>query len=384
MKPISEHILEQTGTLVVVLNEAFHADYVSPSVMDILGFTPDQLLGSGWLEKTRTHDFERAAVREHLLTIHAGDALATGFERSLSTAFGGRKHILWNAKKTNDGKLIGIGYDITERKHQEEQLLQKTQELDSRNKEVEASLRYAQRIQSAILPDTERLNRLFEDAFVYYKPKDIVSGDFWWIHEAGDITYVAVIDCTGHGVPGALMSVIVHSIFREVFLNKKLTDPAAIVYALDAELMDALNKEHGHQQYPDGMDVALCVVNRVTGEVRFTGALRPLWLLRDGQLYETAACKYPLGFYNDTRKLFTTTVLQAQRGDWLYLFSDGYADQFGGDHNKKLNKARFRELLLTASGMNGEEQYAFLDYSHRNWRQDEEQTDDVLVMGIQL
>ena len=382
MRTLTEQVIAQLGTIVVVLDEHGQAEYVSPSALAVLGFHPEDLLGEGWFALTRTEDAERKRVKEHLEMIRQGKNPPAPYERLLQTAFGRHKWILWNTCSA-DGKLIGIGYDITERKRQEELLAKRTNDLDERNREMESSLRYAQRIQEAILPSVEELRHSFNGAFVYYKPKDIVSGDFWWHYEKENIVYVAAIDCTGHGVPGALMSVLAHSVFREVFINKALDDPAEILHAIDKELFAALNKEHGHQPYPDGMDVALCRFDKRTYELRFAGAYRPLMLVRNGEITEYRACRYPIGFYNDAVKQFTTMQIGLQEGDMVYLFSDGYADQFGGEKKKKLNKGRFRELLCTISTMNMEEQESFLEYALVNWKQEEPQTDDILVIGLQ-
>jgi len=384
MNKLTEQVLQQLGSIVVILDQQGSAEYVSPSAEAMLGFTPEKLLGHGWLTHTRTDENERINVMQDLIRIRRGVQHNVSYERLLRTASGGQKWILWNTVASDDGKLIGIGYDITRRKQREDLLTQRTKDLHDRNQEVEASLRYAQRIQSAILPEPSELCRTFRDAFVYYKPKDIVSGDFWWYHESDDAVYVAVVDCTGHGIPGALMSVLAHSIFREVFVNKQVSEPSKILEEIDKELFIALNKEHAHRPYPDGMDVALCKFEKDLRRVHFAGAYRPMVIVRDGALLEYPASRYPIGFYFNVEKQFTTWSCDLRENDCIFLFSDGYADQFGGEKEKKLNKRGFRELLTTIQPMNGEEQHAFLDYALSNWKQNYPQTDDITIIGLKV
>jgi PAS domain S-box-containing protein len=384
MNTLTEQILTQLGSIVVILDERGNAEYVSPSAENMLGFAPEKLLGDGWLTYTRADENERINVVRDLIKIRKGLKHNVSYERLLRTASGGQKWIHWNTVASPEGKLIGIGYDITRRKQREDLLARKTEDLRNRNQEVESGLRYAQRIQSAILPDVKELKRVFSDAFVFYKPKDIVSGDFWWMHETDDAIFTAVVDCTGHGIPGALMSVLAHSIFREVFLNRNLSDPAELLNEIDKELFIALNREHSHKPYPDGMDVALCGFDKRSNRLDFAGAYRPLVIARNGALIEYAASRYPIGYYCDVQKQFTTWSCELQKGDCIYLFSDGYADQFGGEKEKKLNKRGFRELLNTIQSMNGEEQHGYLEYALLNWKQDYEQTDDITVMGLRV
>jgi serine phosphatase RsbU (regulator of sigma subunit) len=216
-----------------------------------------------------------------------------------------------------------------------------------------------------------------------YLPKDIVSGDYYFFYENEENKYVAAIDCTGHGVPGALMSVIANSLLKEVFYNKNLTQPDEILYALDELLFDSLNKNNQDEIRYDGMDISLCSINKKTNVLNFAGAMRPLFLVRENELTEIKGSKYPLGYYFE-KKQFILNTIQLKENDQLYLTTDGYADQFGGNKNKKLNRKAFKELLLSLNGMSGDEKNSFLDYSLRNWKQDEEQTDDVLVIGVSI
>ncbi len=384
MLSLTEHLLKHAGSLIVVLDRENNAEYVSSSAMQVLGFDSAELLGEGWIRHTRNSETEREQFIEKLSLIRQGKKMTSSEERLLRTASGGERWILWNTSTFDEGKVIGIGYDITERKRQQKILEDRTRELHERNTEITDSMKYAQRIQESILPESDLLKTSFADGFVLYKPKDIVSGDFWWHHKREDSIFISLADCTGHGVPGALMSVMAHSIFKEVFINRKINDPAELLHEIDKELFATLNRNHSGDPYKDGMDVALCRYDVRTRVMHYAGAFRPLFIVRNGNVIEISACRYPIGFYDNADKLFTTQEIQLESGDACYIFSDGYADQFGGEKGKKLNKPRFRELLLTIQEMTMDEQRDFLEYAHNNWKQKESQTDDIAVIGFRI
>ena len=210
-----------------------------------------------------------------------------------------------------------------------------------------------------------------------------MSGDYYWFYEDDRYKFIAAIDCTGHGVPGAMMSMVANSIFKEVFINKKLTDPSLILSGLDVELDKAINTSKD-AIFNDGMDVALIRIDMLTNELVFSGAFRNIHISQNNELVELKGSRYPIGFYSGVTKYFENITVSLQKGDVVYLYTDGFIDQFGGERNKKLNKSNFKELLKTIADMCLEEQEAFLDYSFNNWKQQHEQTDDVLVIGLKI
>ena len=232
------------------------------------------------------------------------------------------------------------------------------------------------------MPDIEKIKNAFSDAFVLYQPKDVVSGDYYFFYQRGSKSFVAAVDCTGHGVPGALMSIIANGILKEVIVKKGITEPSEILYALDEELFAALNKKG--EITSDGMDVALAVFDSENNSVRYSGAFRPMILLRDNELIEFEANRYPIGFYADVEKIFVSKEIEFKKEDTFYFFTDGYCDQFGGELKKKFNKKRFKELLLSLQGMEMKEQHSFLQYALLNWRQGEPQMDDVCIIGVRI
>lgn len=384
MSLVTDAILAKLNSLIVVVNQQGKVEYVSPSTKRMLGFEPEQLLGEGWWDLTRIDILEREAVKELTMQQLQQNSMVESlpYERLLKTATGGDKWILWNTSKGPSNTLIGIGHDITDRKRAEQKLIEKHKELEQQNKDMLDSIQYASRIQEAILPDIEKIKNAFSDAFVLYQPKDVVSGDYYFFYQRGSKSFVAAVDCTGHGVPGALMSIIANGILKEVIVKKGITEPSEILYALDEELFAALNKKG--EITSDGMDVALAVFDSENNSVRYSGAFRPMILLRDNELIEFEANRYPIGFYADVEKIFVSKEIEFKKEDTFYFFTDGYCDQFGGELKKKFNKKRFKELLMSLQGMEMEEQHSFLQYALLNWRQGEPQLDDVCIIGVRI
>lgn len=386
MSLVTDAILEKLNSLIVVVNQTGNVEYVSPSAKRILGFEPEQLLGEGWWNLTRENIDERADIKALALQQLKQETLleTVPYERLLKTATGGDRWILWNTSKGPLNTLVGIGHDITDRKKAELKLLEKNTELIQHNKDIQDSIQYASRIQETILPDVQKIKSAFKDAFVLYQPKDVVSGDYYFFYQRGNKAFVAAVDCTGHGVPGALMSFIANGALKEVIIKKGVEDPSEILYALDEELYLALNKSKDGVVSIDGMDVAIGVFDFLEQTFSYAGAFRPVLVVRDNELIELDASRYPIGFYAEVKKVFATQAIETKQGDAYYFFTDGFCDQFGGEKMKKFNRKRFKELLLSAQDMEMSEQEAYLQYVLKNWRQNESQTDDILVMGIKL
>ncbi len=381
---IQEQILDKLNTLIVVLNNDGSVDFVSKSARNFLGYEPDDLLGNSWWETTRFSKPEGIQVKKKLLEIFRNRNLGVqSFEHLLKTANGGKKWIHWNVSTLNEEQLIGIGYDITQNKINEKRLIEQNQKLTEQHKDITDSIRYAKRIQETILQTPDAVKGIFGDSFVLFKPKDIVSGDYYWFYEDDQYKYVAAIDCTGHGVPGAMMSMVANSIFKEVFINKKVQETDLILHTLDYELSTTLHNNET-DAFNDGMDISLVRVDKTTLDIQFSGALRSIMILDENGVTEVRGSRYPLGFYPDVNKKFERVDMKLQKGACVYLYSDGFADQFGGERCKKMNRVNFKELLKTAYEMPIDEQEAFLEYAFNNWKQDEEQTDDVMVIGIKL
>jgi len=265
-------------------------------------------------------------------------------------------------------------------------------EIEQKNKDITDSINYAQKIQEAIMPSKEYIDGLFGECFVLFKPKDIVSGDFYWFAEKNGRRIAVAADCTGHGVPGAFMSMIGNSLLNEMVIEKEITDPGQILQGVKDGIIHALSQTPGRGQQKDGMDMALCAFDEDNKIVEFAGAYNPLYLIRGGELEETRSDRMPIGIYEDDGgKTFTTHKIELQKGDVLYIFTDGFVDQFGGPKGKKFMGKRFRQSFIDIQKMSMEEQSDFLDKTIEDWKADplqpggeSEQMDDILIIGIKI
>ncbi|MGZ3867128.1 MAG: PP2C family protein-serine/threonine phosphatase, partial [Bacteroidia bacterium] len=254
--------------------------------------------------------------------------------------------------------------------------------IEEKNKDITDSINYAKRIQDATLVSKEIKYKLFPNAFVLFKPKDIVSGDFYWFAGKDDRRLISVCDCTGHGVPGALMSMIGNNLLNKVVNEKAITSPDKILIELDKELRLTLKKDE-NPGAKDGMDVALLSFKN-ENEMEYAGANRPLWIIRNGQLEEIKATKISIGgdrYGADIQ--FQNHTVPLQKGDTVYISSDGFADQFN-NADKKLMTRRFKEILLSIQHLEMADQEKYLDDFIENWKGGLEQTDDILVIGIRV
>ncbi len=386
MSVVTEVILERINTLVVVINTRGKIEYVSPSAQRILGYKPDELLGDGWYRLTRNTRKEREELRRFVSEQLSKPALTETrpIERKLVAAGGNTKWILWNTSRGFLNKIVAVGQDITEYKQAELLFRENYNTIRQQHTDVLASIRYASRIQKTLLPAPEKIRAAFADSFVFYQPRDVVSGDFYFFHESGSKAILVTVDCTGHGVPGALMTMIANSLLKEIIVKRGICSPREILYILDGELQEALQQESFSANATDGMDVSIGVFDRAAQTLQFGGAFRPALLLRAGEIIELEASRFPIGFYADVPKVFEELTVNTQPGDQVYFFTDGFCDQFGGEAKKKFTRKRFRELLQGMEHMPMSDQLSFISYALRNWQQEEEQTDDILVAGVRL
>jgi ligand-binding sensor domain-containing protein/serine phosphatase RsbU (regulator of sigma subunit) len=268
----------------------------------------------------------------------------------------------------------------------ENKVKDRTKELAQKNKDITSSIEYAKRIQEAILPPQELIFSNFKNSFILYKPKDIVSGDFYWFEEKGDIKILAVVDCTGHGVPGAFMSMIGHNLLNQIVSEKGIYNPGDILQELHKGVQAALKQDQHHSDNNDGMDVSIVTINTKTKECWWSGAFRTLVLIKaTGELEKIEGDKYPIGGSQlDSNRIFTTHTLHLSTNDSIYLFSDGYADQFGGEKGKKFMVKKFHQNLLAIHHLTMQEQKQELENQFNDWKANYEQVDDVLVIGIKM
>lgn len=255
--------------------------------------------------------------------------------------------------------------------------------LEEKNREITDSITYAKRIQHAILPPDKLIKEKLPNSFVLYKPKDIVAGDFYWLEQKNDTILFAAADCTGHGVPGAMVSVICNNGLNRSVREYGLTDPGAILDKTREIVIEEFSKSE--DEVKDGMDIALCSLKLEDGgwKLKYAGANNPLWIIRNQEIIETKANKQPIGQF-DNPEPYKTHELELQKGDTIYIFSDGYVDQFGGEKGKKFKTVAFRELLLSIQAKNMEEQKKIINDTFEAWKGNLEQIDDVCIIGVRV
>ncbi|KAA3643692.1 MAG: PAS domain S-box protein [Bacteroidetes bacterium] len=320
----------------------------------------------------------------------------------------------------NNNQVIGfqgIIKDFTEKKNAEDALVKSLQDLDQANKElnylnatleekvvqrtlelkkkmaivanqnkaINESINYAKRIQASILPDGEKIKKYLPNSFIYYRPKDIVSGDFYWFDELDGNPMFAVVDCTGHGVPGAFMSIIGYTQLNEIIGHMKITTPGKVLKELDKRVRIALKQNSGiESNSKDGMELGLISIDYENNLVHFSGAMRPMYFVRNGELSILKGDKFSIGGTSLRSKNFTTHTIQVKKGDSIYLFSDGYPDQFGGGYGKKFMTKNVVAMVTKIAHLEMAEQGKIVKSTIMTWMENEDQIDDILFAGIKF
>jgi serine phosphatase RsbU (regulator of sigma subunit) len=260
---------------------------------------------------------------------------------------------------------------------------QQREVIEAAHRDLQASIRYSQRIQQAVMPDPQVLRGRVKEHFILHRPKDIVSGDFHWCTQAGPYTVIAAADCTGHGVPGALMSILGSTLLRSIVNEGNGMHPASILERLRGGIIAALGRQSGEGP-SDGMDIALCVIDHEGGTLSFAGAYNPLYHVHDGQLIELAGDRMPIGPHMAPTSPFTEHSITLTEGDMFYMCSDGFQDQFGGRGDRKFGRTRLKDLLRSIHTDSCRDQERKLLHALELWQQDRPALDDVLVIGFRV
>lgn len=259
----------------------------------------------------------------------------------------------------------------------------KTNEKLEQSREISKSIRYAERIQKSLLPSEEVLNEYFHDHFMINLPLNIVSGDFYWVRKYGDLQLIALADCTGHGVPGAFLSVLGISLLNEICTRSMFDNISEILNKLRKKMKNTLTGTEENSSISDGMDISLVLIDTEKKTLQFSGAYSRMFISRQEDIIEIKGDSQPIGFHPVERN-FTIHTIQLFEDDIIYLTSDGYVDQFGGERGKKLQYKNFRNLLQKISDSDMQAQKAFLLKEHMEWKGINEQVDDILMMGIHI
>ena len=322
----------------------------------------------------KTHE-ETSDIPVIFLTSNTdSESIIKGFEMGASD---------YITKPFNTGELLArVKTQLTLKKSKDD-IARLLTHIEGKNRLITSSIEYAKTIQQALLPAREEINRIFPDHFILYQPKDIVSGDFYWGKECEDSILMAAVDCTGHGVPGAFMSILGMSLLKEASSHDRSLNPAEMLDILREKVKHALQQDENMDANKDGMDMALCKLDSSHKHLQYAGAYNPLYLIRDGELKEYKADRQPVAIHY-REKPFTNHSIDLQPGDCFYIFSDGFADQMGGEQERKIMSGKFKQWLLDTHTLPMEQQKEALLDRFNSWKGNTEQTDDILVIGIRV
>jgi len=354
--------------------------YINPTIESYTGKSPKHFLN----KKVRESELDAVILDQWLAIVEQVNASqeTVSAEMDFPTEMG-KRIMQVNAipeydEQKNIESVLVVSHDITERKEIE-------LEIQNKNKKINDSINYAKRIQNAILPNSRLINKVLPDSFILYKPRDVVSGDFPWFVQIKNDIFIAAVDCTGHGVPGALLSLIGYFLLNDIVRSRKITEPGKILDLLDEGVTQTLRQDQDDSATKDGMDIALCRINAETRTVEYAGAHRPLYFMKGGVMDEVKGNKFPIGggiYKNQTN--FTTTKLELAKGDSFYFSSDGFPDQFGGPEVRKFGPKKTREIIDRVHKNSMQEASHVFDSEWEAWKGEHKQTDDVLLIGIKF
>ncbi len=378
MRSKMQSLSENSPDLITRFDQKGTFFYINPTIETYTGKKPDHFLHKH-LEEADLHE---SVVEQWLRILNDVKDSQQKVAKEIDFPAGDGEHIMhvnaipeYNEEQDIESVLL-VSHDITERKQIE-------LEIQHKNKKINDSINYAQRIQGAILPNNRVIRNVFPESFIFYKAKDVVSGDFPWFLQRGDDIFIAAVDCTGHGVPGALISLIGYFLLNDIVRSRKVTDPGEILDQLDEGVTQTLRQDSDDSKSKDGMDIALCHINK--NLVQYAGAHRPLYHMKKGEMNEVKGDKFPIGggiFKNQTN--FTTHSLKMGKGDSVYFCSDGFPDQFGGPDNRKFGPKRTRALIQENHNRPMDEVHDTMVKSWTEWQGEGKQTDDVLMIGIKF
>ncbi|HTA82660.1 MAG TPA: PAS domain S-box protein [Bacteroidia bacterium] len=381
-------IIEEAGDVLYTADAQGIFTYINKRVKVLTGYTDEELLGKHFSVLIAPE--WQAKIRDSYREQFKHKMLESVMEFIIRTKKGPEKWVEQVViMQLENGFIKGfqcIVRDITERKKANLLLAEQKHIIEQKNKDILDSINYAKRIQDAIFPPEDLIKELLPQSFILFKPKDIISGDFYWIEKFDNKTYIAAVDCTGHGVPGALLSIVGYNLLSKSINEHEYSKPNDILNEVSSGINRTLRQTIEGSGVKDTMDIALCSIDRITNILEFAGAYNSMYLIRGNQLIEIPADRFPVGvFLNGELQKFTNQQMQLEKGDMLYLFSDGYPDQFGGPKGKKLKYKGFQEILLSIHHLPLNDQKEILDRTLEEWKwMTEEQTDDILVIGIRI
>ena len=295
--------------------------------------------------------------------------------------------IIYRRLQTTRKQKVVIEEQKEEVESQRDEIERQKEIVDEKNDEITSSISYAERIQNALLANKDTWSQIGKEQLIFFKPRDIVSGDFYWAYTDDEYSIWVAADCTGHGVPGAFMSVLGMGFLHQIIFENQEFKADEILNDLRAKIIGSLEQKYSDLQQKDGMDVALCVFNKKSMTLDFAGANNPLYIIRDNEIMIIKGDKMPVGKYQEgEEKSFSSETIKVNHGDVIYSFSDGFADQFGGVKNKKYGYKTFRNLLIENHQLPMSQQTDILDREFNQWVEsgEDDQIDDVCIVGIKV
>lgn len=379
MRRNMQALSENSPDLITRISSDRFIAYINPAIEQYAGVAPEFFMGKSLEEINETPAFRDLWSDILSKVVESKENIET--EVTVNGQQGKRVmqvNAIAEYNEENLESVLIVSHDITERKLIE-------LEIQEKNKKINESINYSQRIQNAIVPDSKFLNKYLPDSFIFYKPKDVVSGDFPWFLTNGEEIFVAAVDCTGHGVPGAMLSLVGCFLLNNVVESDWSASPAHILDEFDAKVNTTLNIENMENSIKDGMDIGLCKINLKKGTLEYAGAHRPLYYLSGGELTEYKGDKWAIGggvYKNQTN--FTNHALKLKKGDSVFVCSDGLPDQFGGPNNRKFGPRKIRDMITENSGKNMGQMHDLFEKEFYDWMGKGKQMDDVLLMGIRF
>lgn len=380
MKSKMQALSENSPDLIARFTQEGEVFYINPTIERYTGHKPSDILNKK-IDEIDIEDVIKQKWIELLKQVESENDKVK-IEMDFPSIFGDRVMQVNAIPEFDEENLLEsvlvVSHDITERKQIE-------LEIQSKSKKITESINYAKRIQGAILPNNAVIQQFLPESFILYKAKDVVSGDFPWFIIVDNIMYFAAVDCTGHGVPGALISLIGYFLLNDIVKGRKISDPGEILDQLDKGVTKTLRQDSDDSKTKDGMDIAMCKIDLKNNQVSYAGAHRSLYFMNGDELEEIKGNKFPIGggiYKNQTK--FTCTTINVKKGDSIFFCSDGFPDQFGGPDNRKYGPKRLRETIVKYHKKSMNEIYQTIDTEWTEWKGDQKQTDDVLLIGVRF
>jgi PAS domain S-box-containing protein len=392
-------VASKTDNAVSIMDYNGKIEWVNEGYTRLFGFTFGEVIHS---KTDLLGEFADVTIND-MVNLWFGDRKPIIFENQKATKYGTKVWVQTTLTPVlNENKqvknLISIETDISRLKYAESEIasqkdeiarqrdiaLQQRDAITSQQKEIIDSILYAERIQKAVFNKESDLTAIFKDSFIYDKPRDIVSGDFFWVHEVDNLKILAVVDSTGHGIPGAFMSLIGFTFLNHIIKENGILEPYQILNLLREKVIASLGQKGDDNEAKDGMDVSICVIDTQKKQITYAGANNKSYLVNSEGLIELEADKMPISIYITAKQSFKQKMISYQSNDVLYMFTDGYPDQFGGQHGKKFKSSRFKKLLQTISKENYNNQKTMLDIEFLRWKGALNQVDDILIVGVNL